>query len=485
MQYESNDPTDRVKKLKQKRKELKKQRRRRAAAAAAAAASKDKQVSRDQLPQDKRNHIDEEEPVDDHVAKTYFQHVFDRFSVESHQEPVEDLHKSAPVSVEKNDRDMQNEGVEPVSRKKLKRMMRFTVEELKQLAKLPEVVEAWDANAPDPALLLALKSYRNTVPVPAHWKNKRPYLERRRVPEKPAFELPDFIKRTGISEIRDAIREKEAAAARGRAKRRARLNPKLGKMDLDYQKLYEAFFVYQTRPKLTIHGDIYHEGKEHMDAWKNRKPGELSDSLKSALGITADMPPPWLYAMQRYGPPPSYPFLKIPGVNAPIPAGAEWGYHRGGWGCPPVDIFNRPLYGDVFGVLQQEQDTIQAAAEVDRTLWGEIEFDLVHPVGEDITPEQSDDDESMDMNEVGEDTDMENDDHGKEEEIVEIEIPGSIELRKDTRKADHDGNNDADEKDYENSENSPMSPRTLYKILKPKPTTIRGFMGSQHTYTGM
>lgn len=196
---------------------------------------------------------------------------------------------------------MQNEGVEPVSRKKLKRMMRFTVEELKQLAKLPEVVEvtieeftgsldlslnnehiqAWDANAPDPALLLALKSYRNTVPVPAHWKNKRPYLERRRVPEKPAFELPgqtlpdqqkisgshslhcfslhmtDFIKRTGISEIRDAIREKEAAAARGRAKRRARLNPKLGKMDLDYQKLYEAFFVYQTRPKLTIHGDMY------------------------------------------------------------------------------------------------------------------------------------------------------------------------------------------------------------------------------------
>lgn len=89
----------------------------------------------------------------------------------------------------------------------------------------------------------------------------------------------------------------------------------------------------------------YHEGKEHMDAWKNRKPGELSDSLKSALGITADMPPPWLYAMQRYGPPPSYPFLKIPGVNAPIPAGAEWGYHRGGWGCPPVDIVGVYLQG--------------------------------------------------------------------------------------------------------------------------------------------
>lgn len=32
-------------------------------------------------------------------------------------------------------------------------------------------------------------------------------------------------------------------------------------------------------------------------------------------------PPPWIYNMQRYGPPPSYPKLRIPGVNAPIPPG--------------------------------------------------------------------------------------------------------------------------------------------------------------------
>ena len=30
-------------------------------------------------------------------------------------------------------------------------------------------------------------------------------------------------------------------------------------------------------------------------------------------------PPPWLIAMQRYGPPPSYPTLKIAGLTAPIP----------------------------------------------------------------------------------------------------------------------------------------------------------------------
>ena len=54
--------------------------------------------------------------------------------------------------------------------------------------------------------------------------------------------------------------------------------------------------------------------------------------------------------MQRYGPPPSYPGLKIPGLNCPIPEGAAWGYHPGGWGKPPVDEYGRPLYGDVFGV---------------------------------------------------------------------------------------------------------------------------------------
>lgn len=40
-------------------------------------------------------------------------------------------------------------------------------------------------------------------------------------------------------------------------------------------------------------------------------------------------PPPWLIAMQRYGPPPSYPNLKIPGLNAPIPEACSFGYHAG------------------------------------------------------------------------------------------------------------------------------------------------------------
>ena len=35
---------------------------------------------------------------------------------------------------------------------------------------------------------------------------------------------------------------------------------------------------------------------------------------------------------------------------------AQWGFHPGGWGKPPLDEYNRPLYGDVFGVLPKNAD---------------------------------------------------------------------------------------------------------------------------------
>jgi len=99
--------------------------------------------------------------------------------------------------------------------------------------------------------------------------------------------------------------------------------------------------------------------------------------LRTALGMptgpnSQKCPPPWLIAMQRYGPPPSYPSIKIPGLNAPIPDGCSFGYHAGGWGKPPVDEYGRPLYGDVFGV-STASDLNLIEEEVDRTLWGEME----------------------------------------------------------------------------------------------------------------
>jgi splicing factor 3B subunit 2 len=47
--------------------------------------------------------------------------------------------------------------------------------------------------AADPKLLVFLKSYRNTVPVPRHWCHKRKYLQGKRGIEKQPFALPGTI----------------------------------------------------------------------------------------------------------------------------------------------------------------------------------------------------------------------------------------------------------------------------------------------------
>jgi len=260
----------------------------------------------------------------------------------------------------------------PLSKKKQRKLNRLTVAELKQLVAKPEVVEWTDVSAADPRLLLHLKCYRNTIPIPAHWSAKRDYLQGKRGIEKPPFQLPSYIADTGIATQRDAIKEKEANMSL-KAKTRERVQPKMGKIDIDYQKLHDAFFKFQTKPPLTSFGEMYYEGKEFETSLKEKRPGDLSPELVEALSIPPLAPPPWLISMQRFGPPPSYPTLRIPGLNAPIPEGcvffsgtiphvlnchsAQWGFHPGGWGKPPLDEYNRPLYGDVFGVLPKTNDT--------------------------------------------------------------------------------------------------------------------------------
>ena len=58
------------------------------------------------------------------------------------------------------------------------------------------------------------------------------------------------------------------------------MKPRMGKMDIDYNVLHDAFFKYQTKPKMTYFGDIYYEGKENDIGSKNFKPGKLSDNLR-------------------------------------------------------------------------------------------------------------------------------------------------------------------------------------------------------------
>ena len=44
-----------------------------------------------------------------------------------------------------------------------------------------------------------------------------------------------------------------------KGKMREKVRPKMGKIDIDYQKLHDAFFRWQVKPKMTIHGDLYYE----------------------------------------------------------------------------------------------------------------------------------------------------------------------------------------------------------------------------------
>uniref|UniRef100_A0A1A9WXL4 PSP proline-rich domain-containing protein n=1 Tax=Glossina brevipalpis TaxID=37001 RepID=A0A1A9WXL4_9MUSC len=315
----------------------------------------------------------------------------------STEESEKSQKKSADKSLMDEDEELEEENKEEkekLSKRKLKKLTRLSVAELKQLVSRPDVVEMHDVTARDPKLLVQLKAYRNTVQVPRHWCFKRKYLQGKRGIEKPPFDLPAFIKKTGIMEMRESLQEKDEAKSL-KSKMRERVRPKMGKIDIDYQKLHDAFFKWQTKPRMTIHGDLYYEGKEFETRLKEKKPGDLSEELRIALGMPVGpnshkIPPPWLIAQQRYGPPPSYPNLKIPGLNAPIPEGCSFGYHAGGWGKPPVDENGKPLYGDVFGTNIIDIDNGIDEGDIERNQWGELESE-----SEESSEEEEEDGEDM------------------------------------------------------------------------------------------
>ena len=117
--------------------------------------------------------------------------------------------------------------------------------ELKQLVARPDVLEMHNVTARDPRLLVHLKSTRNTVPVPRHRCFKRKYLQEKIVIEEPPFDSPDFIKKTGIMEMRKALQEKEDAKGM-KSKRCEKDRPNLGKIDIiqtDYRLYLKDPFI--------------------------------------------------------------------------------------------------------------------------------------------------------------------------------------------------------------------------------------------------
>ncbi|KAK5084537.1 hypothetical protein LTR05_005615 [Lithohypha guttulata] len=398
--------------------------------------------------------VDDSNPLFD-----MYKDVMGKFEDEEKQDPVlKEADKPEVYFDDENDNVYDEEeeeaGMQKISKKKRKEQSKLSVAELKAL---------------DPKMLVHLKSYRNVVPVPTHWSLKREYLSSKRGIEKAAFSLPKFIQETGIAEMRDAVLEKQNEASL-KQQQRARVQPKMGKLDIDYQKLYEAFFKFQTKPELTRYGEVYYEGKEYETNLRHLRPGELSDELKEALNMPPGAPPPWLINQQRYGPPPSYPALKIPGLNAPPPPGASWGFHPGGYGKPPVDeATNRPLYGgDIFGVLQQQQQT-QQGEPVEKDLWGELQ------AAEESEEEEEDEEEAEDEDE--------------EEGGAGLQTPSGTQTAAGLQSSvptDIGGTETVSEFDLrkrrgtETEESS--QPRSAYTVVPERQTRVEGFFGGDRAY---
>jgi splicing factor 3B subunit 2 len=408
---------------------------------------------------------------DDDPLFEQFKEVIIKFQEQAKDENAEDAEKPE-VYYDQDDEipDEDDEGARKLSRKQKKLQNRLSIAELKALVRKPEIVEWTDVSASDPGLLLAIKSHRNVVPVPAHWSLKREYLSSKRGIEKPPFALPKFIIDTGISEMRDAVLEKDAEKTL-RQKQRERVQPKMGKMDVDYQRLYEAFFKFQTKPELTRYGEVYYEGKEFETNLKHLRPGELSDELKSALNIPPGAPPPWLINQQRFGPPPSYPALKIPGLNAPLPPGADWGYHPGGYGKPPVDEYNRPLYGgDLIGILQPQQNQ-QMGEPVEKTLWGELQEQ------EEEESEEEESDEEVEQDEDDEDVG------------AGLQTPGGLATPGgfvSTMPSEFGGTESIGAeftlRKRKRGTETEEAPRSAYQVLSEQAVQSKGFFGSEKVY---
>lgn len=181
------------------------------------------------------------------------------------------------------------------------------------------------------------------------------------------------------------------------------------------------------------------------------------------------MPPPWLINMQRYGPPPSYPSLKIPGLSAPLPEGAAFGYHPGGWGKPPVDEYGQPLYGDVFGMTTGDGEP---EVVIDRSKWGELTVTQEeYSEEEDAASEESGENQQHRLTEGQSTSGMETPQtlDGISSMISGMETPDAIDLRKRAGIETPGGD----------------TPRELYHVIKEKSANISGssqLFGSDRTY---
>jgi splicing factor 3B subunit 2 len=314
-----------------------------------------------------------------------FQSVFTKFNTKPEADETaivkkepEDLEDQFSDS-EDDDEDDDKEGDKTISKTQLKKQNKIPLAILKASTPNPQLIEWYDADAPDPYLLISMKLQPNCIQVPGHWAAKRDYLANRKGIERLPFKLPKFIADTGISEMRGSNEETL------KQQQRAKVQPKTGRLYIDFNRLHDAFFKFQTKPRLFGFGDVYYEGREDTDVISeevlNLKPGVVSSELRKALGMPEhdfSIPPPWLSIMKQAGKPPTYENLVIPGVDSQY---SNSGYREKGG--------RRKIGGEYWGKLQEFVESSEEEEEDDEEVEDneeevgqvsvEEEVDVEHP----------------------------------------------------------------------------------------------------------
>lgn len=266
--------------------------------------------------------------------------------------------------------DSETNSGKPLSKRQFRKQNRIPIAELKAATDRPQAVEWFDVDAPDPFLVVKLKTMPNAVDVPSHWQQKKEYLSSKRGVERPPFKLPRYIEDTGIAEMRNHDAESLKKLQRDR------VQPKMGKLDIDYQRLHDAFFKFQTKPKLLAFGELYYEGREKIDEnrdqIKHMRPGKISKELRAAVGlpVNENSVPPWILLMNELGKPPAYSDCIIPGVDIEY---SNLGYRLSrDEECESLDILE-----SVWGHMEDGEESEEEELESERE-----EEELVEEVGE-------------------------------------------------------------------------------------------------------
>ncbi|KAM9895966.1 hypothetical protein OXX69_010827, partial [Metschnikowia pulcherrima] len=295
--------------------------------------------------------------------------IFHKFEPKPETKSQVVLYTASDASASSSDIDSDNDSsTRPLSKRQRRIREKIPISVLKSATSKPQAVEWYDADAPDPYMAVFMKTALNHVNVPSHWQQKKEYLSSKRGLERAPFQLPKYIANTGIAEMRnhdaDSLKKSQ----------RDRVQPKMGRLDIDYQRLHDAFFKHQTKPRVLAFGEVYSEGREtsdqHLKEVARMRPGRISKALRAAVGMSENeaVAPPWITVMHELGKPPSYSHLIIPGLDVE--------YTNSGY---KVQCGEK---GSILGLSRETWGMLEDGEESDAESESESEVSSVHETAE-------------------------------------------------------------------------------------------------------